>query len=264
MAREYRKGTDLIKQTAESKGGKRKFTKSIYWKTGDVRTIAWVTPADEIPKVRLHSMVPIPDDKMPSGVRYETFLCKKDPSMVEESGGICPLCDVVEHDPTERFIALAIELEAEKEGKRVKNLKVKYDTVKRDDGTEVDYPRWGLVIQGAKNFFSYFAAYDEMSGDIRDTAWEITREGDGVGTKYHAFEVKATLPDLTEVVDNIPTLDTLLEEMASDEQYAKAADLEPGSIPSFGPRKTVDTGTVPTGDRASEFAKIKEQVVGSY
>jgi hypothetical protein len=264
MAREFRKGTDLIKSTAENRGGKRKFTKNIYWKPGDVRTIAWVTAADEIPKVRLHQMVRIPDDRLESGVRYETFLCKKDPSMVDESGGVCPLCDDVEHEPTERFIALAVELEAEKEGKRVKSLKVKYDTVKRDDGTEVEYPRWGIVIQGAKNFFSYFAAYDEMSGDIRDTAWEITREGDGVGTKYHSFEVKAALPDLSEVIDNIPTLETLLEEMASDEKYATASELEPGSQPSFGPRKTQDTGTVPAGDRASEFAKIKGEVVGSY
>lgn len=264
MAREFRKGTDLIKATAESKGGKRKFTKSIYWKAGDVRTIAWVTAADEIPKVRLHTMVPIPDDKLQSGVRYETFLCRKDPSMVEESQGVCPLCDEIGVDATERFVALAVELEAEKEGKRVKSLKVKYDTVKRDDGTEVEYPRWGLVIQGAKNFFSYFAAYDEMSGDIRDVAWEIQREGDGVGTKYHPFEVKAPLPDLTEVIENIPSLEDLLEEMGSDEQYAKAEVLEPGSVPGFGPRKTQDAGTVPSGDRASQFASIRDQVVGSY
>src|SRR3954469_1258013 len=95
MAREFRKGTDLIKQAAESKGGKRKFTKNIYWKTGDVRTIAWVTPADEIPKVRLHQMIRVPDDRFESGIRYETLLCKKDPSMVDESGGVCPLCDEV-------------------------------------------------------------------------------------------------------------------------------------------------------------------------
>jgi hypothetical protein len=264
MAREFRKGTDLIKSTAENKGGKRKFTKNIYWKNGDVRTVAFVTAASDIPKVRLHTFVRIPDDRMESGFRYDTFLCRKDPSMVDETGGVCPLCDDVEHEATEKFMALAIELEATKEGKKVKELKVKYDTVKRDDGTEVEYPRWGVITQGAKNFFSYFAAYDEMSGDIREVAWEIQREGDSVGTKYHPFEVKAALPDLTEVIENMPELEDLLDEMGSDEKYSQVGELEAGSQPSFGGRKNSDSGTAPTGERASEFSKFREEVVGSY
>lgn len=263
MAREYRKGKDVIKATAANKGG-RKFTRNIYWKVGDVRSLAWVTAADDIPKVRLHTFVQIPDDKMESGFRYETFLCRKDSSMVDETGGVCPLCDDVEHEATDRFIALAIELEAEKEGKRVKSLSVKNDIVKRDDGTEAEYPRWGIVIQGAKNFFSYFAAYDETAGDIRDVGWEITREGEGVGTKYHAFELKASLPDLTEVIEGMPTLEDLLEEMGSDEKYAQVTGLEAGSQQSFGPKKTQETGTVPSGDRQSEFDKLRGEVVGSY
>jgi hypothetical protein len=260
--KEFRKGTNLIKATADNKGGKRRFTKSIYWKNGDVRTIVFVTAANEIPKVRLHTFVQVPDDRLESGFRYETLLCKKDPSMVEESGGACELCDRVGHDATEKFAALAIELEAVKEGKRVKELKVKYDTVKREDGTEVEYPRWGLVTQGAKNFFSYFAAYDDAAGDIRDVAWEITRDGDSIGTKYHAFEVKAALPDLSEVIENIPELDDLLEEMGSDEKYEQIKEVQAGSQPSFGNRQATDDGASPS--RKSEFEKIKEQVVGTY
>lgn len=264
MAKEFRRGKDLIQAAAEAKSGKRRFTKNIYWKPGDVHTLAWVTAADEIPKVRLHQMVRIPDDTRDSGVRYETFLCKKDPSMIDESGGVCPLCDDVGHEPTERWVALAIELEPTQEGKRITKLSVKTDKVQRDDG-EVEYPRWGLVIQGAKNFFSYFAAYDETQGDIRDEAWQITREGDGVGTKYHSFAVKADLPDLSHVIDEIPSLDDLLEEMGTDEKYEQVANLEPGSQPSFGgPRKLPDAGTVPSGSRQSEFERMRQEVVSSY
>lgn len=267
MAKEFRTGKDLIKATAESKSGKRRFTKNIYWKAGDIRTVAFVTGADEIPKVRLHQMVRIPDDKMDSGYRYETFLCRKDPSMIDESGGECELCDRVDVDPVERFIALAIELEPIKDGKRVKEVKVKYDTVKRDDGTEVEYPRWGVIIQGAKNFFSYFVAYDEASGDIREVAWEIQRDGEGVGTKYHPFAVMngknvVDLPDLTEVIDNIPSLMELLEEMGTPEKYEQVSVLEPGSQPTFGNKRPQNDGANP-GSRASEFAKVKEEL-GSY
>jgi hypothetical protein len=269
MARDFRKGVDVIKASAENKGN-RKFTPNIYWKPGDVRTIAWVTAADEIPKVRLHQMVKIPDDSRESGIRYETFLCKKDPALIEESGGVCDLCDRVGAEPAEKFVALAIELEPVKEGKKITELKVKKDVVKRDDGTEAEYARWGLVIQASKNFFSYFAAYDSSKGDIRDVAWEIQREGGSTDTKYHPYIVMngtsaVSLPDLAEVIENAPTLEELLDEMASDEKYAQTEELAPGSQPGFGgAKKSEPSGTVPTGDRQTQFAKIKDEVVSSY
>jgi hypothetical protein len=268
----FRKGKELIQKTAAGSGGRR-FTPNIYWKPGDVRVIAFLTEADEIPKVRLHQMVNIPDDSREKGIRYETFLCRKDPSMAEEYGGECELCDRVGADAAEKFVALAIELEPTRKGKRVESLAVKYDTVKRkkDDGTEeeVEYPRWGLVIQASKNFFSYFAAYDEANGDIREVAWEIHREGGGTDTKYHPFMVMngpnaVALPDLSEVVDAIPTLEELLEAMGTEEKYAEVSDLAAGSQPTFGNKKSTDSGTVPSGERETEFAKIKADVVGSY
>jgi hypothetical protein len=267
MASKFRTGTDLIKQDAKKKGGKR-FTPNIYWKPGDVRVIAWVTPADGLAKVRLHQMVRIPDDRFDSGFRYETFLCQKDPALIDEYGGSCELCDRVEHDASERWIGVAIELDTVKEGKKVKEVRLKEDEVKRDDGTTQNYPRWGLVIQASKNFYSYFAAYDETSGDIREVAWEIHREGGSTDTKYHPFIVMngpnaVPLPDLSEVIDNIPDLDDLLGQMATPEKYEQVADIEAGSQPSFGNTKK-ESGTVPSGDRASEFAKIKDEVVGSY
>jgi hypothetical protein len=220
-------------------------------------------------------MVRIPDDSRDSGFRYETFLCKKDPSMAEEYEGKCELCDRVEHDAAERFVALAVELEVVRDGKKVKEVKVKYDSVprKKDDGTEevVDYPRWGLVIQAAKNFFSFYAAYDESTGDIRDVAWEVVREGGGTDTKYHSFVLMkdaksaADLPDLSDIVDAIPSLDDLLEEMGSEEKYAQIAGLQAGSQPTFGGKKpTADSGTVPSGDRQSDFERIKNEVVQAY
>lgn len=270
MATKFRTGTDLIKQDAARKGGKRRFTPNIYWKPGDVRVLAWLTEAGDIPKVRLHQMVRIPDDRFDSGVRYETFLCKKDPAIADEFGGACELCDDVEHDAVERYVALAVELEPVKEGKKVKELKVKLDEYKDKDGNDQTAPRWGLVIQASKNFFSYFAAYDEANGDIREVAWEIHREGGSTDTKYHPFVVMngpnaVPLPDLSDVVDNIPELEELLENMASEEKYEQVAGLEKGSQPSFGNKaKTTETGTAPTGERATEFAKIREEVVGSY
>lgn len=256
----FRKGKAEIAKTADAKGGARRFTPNIYWNDGDIRTLAFRTPADEIPKVRLHKMVRIPDDKFERGFRYETFLCRKDPSMVEESGGVCELCDTIGHDASETFVALAVELEPVKEGKKTTALKVKYNTVKKDDGTETDYPRWGMVVQGAKNFFSTLAAYDEAKGDITEVAFEVHRDGGGIGTKYHFFpEFGIDLPNMSEL--EIPELTDLLEQMGSEEKYATLEGVEPGSqTPEWAKGKQVETTSANGSDRTAKFAEIKSKV----
>lgn len=256
----FRKGKQLIKDTAENKGSRR-FTPNIYWNNGDVKTVAFVTPADEIPKVRLHQAVRIPDDKMDKGYRMENFLCQKDPSMITSSNGSCILCDHIGHDASERFVALAVELEPIKEGKMVKELRVKHKTVKRDDGTEVDYPQWGMVIQGAKNFFSWLAAYDESKADITTKAFEIHREGDSIGTKYHFFAEDVNPPDLTETLEGTETLEELLEEMGSEEKYSELKTVEPGSQPSFGSSPPRNENNIPSSlERDAIFDRIKGEV----
>lgn len=265
--RKFQKGTALIKEAAERKNTSRRFTPNIFWRAGDVKTIAFLTAADDIPKVLLHQMVPIPDDRFDSGIRYENIICKKDPSMVEEFGGACELCDDLKHSPAERFVALAVELDPVKEGKRVTSLSVRTNRAKNKEGVEQDYPQWGIVIQAAKNFFSYFGAYSENSGDIRDVAWEIQREGASTDTKYHPFIVMngpnaVPLPDLSKIVDDIPSLDDLLENMASDEKYAEAATVPPESIKQYGgsnkKKNTTDDGVAQ--DRKADFDRIREEV----
>lgn len=261
----FRKGTAEIKKTAESKGGKRNWTPNIYWNDGDIRTVVFTTPADEIPKVKLHQMVRIPDDKFEKGYRFESFLCRKDPSMLEETGGDCILCDHIGHNAADKFVAMAIELEPVKEGKRVTSLDVKYNTYKREDGTEQDFARWGLVIQGAKNFFSTLAAYDEAKGDITEVAFEIQREGASISTKYHFFPENVALPDLTEVLEEVPALDSILEDMGSDDQYAKLEGVEPGSQPTFGNSSNEAKPAATSNgnaDRESRFQKVRERVEG--
>jgi len=264
--RKFQRGTELIKQAAESKGGGRRFTPNIFWKPGDVKTIAFATEAEQIPKVLVHQVVRIPDDRFDSGFRIENIICKKDPSMIEEFGGSCELCDEVKHDATERFVALAVELEPIKDGKKVTGLKVKTNRAKNKDGVETDYPQWGLVMQASSNFFSYFAAYSDAGNDIREVGWEIQREGGSRDTKYHPFIVMngpnaVALPDLSEVLENVPSLDELLEGMASEEKYAEVAGLDPGTQISFGGKnKTAESGTVPSGDRQTEFERIREEL----
>jgi hypothetical protein len=219
-----------------------------------------LTNAPDIPKVSLHQFVRVPDDSREQGFRYETFLCRKDESMTDESGNYCELCDRVGHEPSIKFVATAVELEAVRDGKRIKELKIAYDEKDNKDGEKVQYPRWGLVTQASKNFFSWLAAYHENVGDITEVGWEIVREGDSTDTKYHHFELKAPLPDLSGL--EVPSVEDLLEAMGSDEKYAMVSDIKAGSQPTFGGdnKPSQDSGTVPTGTRDAEFAKIKAEL----
>jgi hypothetical protein len=261
MAAEFRKGTKLIKEAAESKGGKRRFTPNIYWKADDSRYVVFLTGAEEIPQVKLHAAVRVPNDSE-RGYSMENYLCRKDPALVEESGGQCELCDRIGHTPTVRHVALAVEVEpAEKNGKEVTAFKIKYNIVKRDDGTEVEYPQWGLVAQAAGNFFSWLAAFDENKGDIRKRVFEIQREGGGTQTKYHFFMEVAPVPDLSSLDEVIPELTDLLEEMASDEKYAKLSTVEAGSQPTFGESDNKATSTSP--DRKTKFDEMKDKLAAT-
>jgi len=257
---DFRKGVSYIKETAESKG-KRKYTPNIYWKDGDIRTVAFVTPIADTPKVRLHQMVRIPDESRDTGIRYETLLCHKDPSMVEESGGQCSACDLG-HDAKEVFVSLAIELEPIKDGTDTTGFNILTVEKTREDGTKVEYPQWGLIMQGAKNFFAYLAASNERKGDITKTAWEIQREGASKDTKYHFFKESAPLPDLSDVLEEMPSLEDLLEQMGSEEKFAELEGLEPGSQEP--PWARSNSTPAPNGRQSREeaFARIRSQVSG--
>ena len=261
MALNLREGTGLIKDSAEGKGIKR-FTPNIYWaKSGDLKAVAFITEADKIVKAKLHQFVQIPDDKLERGYRNEMFLCKKDPAMLDYSNGKCPLCDVIGHNATERFVSVGVELDVIRDGKRPKEIKIKYRTVEKDDGTEKEYPVWGMIIQASPNFYSYLAAYEESQGDIRERGFEIMRDGEGIKTKYHFMPIMAELPDLSELVDELSPVDILLEEVSTDEHYAQLSGVKPGSQPVFGPRKDQSNNLSSVDEDAlAEFERIRNEV----
>jgi hypothetical protein len=254
MAEFKSRGTAVIKEMAERKG-KRRFTPNIFWaKSGDVRYIAWLTDADDVIKVRLHEFVRVPDDSRESGFRWETFLCRKDEALVESSGGYCTLCDDLKHEAKERFVGLAIELEPDLDGKRITGLNVMINKFKNKDGEDREAPRWGLITQGSKNFFAYFAAFFERRGTIKGFGWEIQRDGDGLGTKYNPMKIdEVPLPDLTPFLEDVPKLEDILEGMGSDEKYKELEGVEPDSQES----------AAPTEEAQSEFDRLKAEIEGA-
>lgn len=264
MALALRKGTDEIRKSAEGGGGGGKFTPFIGWKDGDTKFVYFLTPAEEIPKLKLHSFVEVPyeDSDGNEGTRYDTFVCRKDPAFREESGNTCDLCDRVGHNPTEKFVALAVELEPVKTGKKVTGVELSMRKFTDREGNEREVPQIGLVVQASRNFFSPYVAWDSRV-DLSETSFEVQREGASTDTKYYFFPVEAK-PDLDDF--DVPSLEEIIERMGSEEKYETVADVKPGSQKTWGDsskkKTTKQTGSSQSTDLRSQFDRIKEEVKG--
>jgi len=254
-----RKGTEEIRKAEKSSGGK--YTSFIGWKDGDTKLVYFVTPAEEIPKLKLHSFVEFPTE---DGSRYDTLVCRKDPAFRDESGNTCELCDRIGHAPTEKFVALAVELEAIKEGKKIKGVTALMRTYEDRDGNEVEVPQVGLVVQASRNFFAPYVAWESRK-DLEETSFEVQRDGASTDTKYYFFPVDAK-PDLEGL--EIPDLLDVIERMGSEEKYESVAELAPGSQKSWGNDKkktksaSKKNSSQSSGDLRSQFEEIAKDVRG--
>lgn len=248
-----RKGTDHLKA---SSGGK--FSPYISWSDGDTKTVAFLTPLEEVAKVRIHNFVKIADENSQKGFRWGTFVCRKDPAFTEESGGTCPLCDIVGHKATEKHCAIAIELEATTgNGPVVTSLGVKTREGKNKDGKTVEYPQWGLVMQSFGNFFNWFSSFGKKYGGINDIAFDITRVGDDKNTTYPIIPLmNIELPDFSQY--NIPTLEDVIEQLGSKEKY----DNELDNVKAVDQAGFDDTyNSEPNNETMkTEFEKLKESL----
>ena len=252
-----RQGTQYLKQS--SSGGK--FTPFLSWKDGDAKTVTFTTPIEEVAKVKIHNFVKVPDDS-DRGFHWATFVCRKDPAFSEESGNTCELCDTVGHKPRELHVAIAVELDpvTKKGSPLVQQLNVTTRPYKREDGTEVEYPQWGLVMQGFKNFFGFLSAYGQKYGGINEVAFDITRMGNDKDTQYPMIPIQGIpLPNLDEF--EIPTLEEVIEKLGSEEHYQQVSGIEPGSQTGEYGGSGESTPTTNTESR-SKFQELASKLPG--
>lgn len=253
-----RQGTEYLKPS--SGGGK--FTPNIYWKDGDAKTIMFLSSAEEIGKVKFHPFVEVPTEDGKTTPRL--FMCRKDPAWMEESGGYCPLCDDIGAKVEEKHCALALELRPimKKGTPTIERLEVVTRTFKRQDGTEVEVPVYGLVRQGFRNFFNYFAARASKYGDINNVAYDISRMGNDQSTSYIIEALNGVeLPDISEY--EIPTLVEVLEDLGSLERYeSELQGVEPGSqVDKYGDNQNFSQEETPT-QTLTKFEELAAKLPG--
>jgi hypothetical protein len=260
---ELRAGKDLIKKSAEPgsrKGNNGGYTPFIGWKPDEVKSLFFITPIDEVPKVLMHEFVrkTVVDSNGVRKERWLTFMCRKDPAWRTESNNSCSLCDDIGHKATEKFVALAAEVDSTYDGKRLQGVKIKFNPGVDKDGNEVDYPAFGLVVKGPK-FFGTLVAHDAKR-DVSELCWEITREGADLKTQYIFYPLDEK-PDLSEVEEAIPNLNDILAYLGSQEKYDN--DLEGVTAedqPARFGEKAAAKKTVPADSPDLAFDQLKKQL----
>ena len=204
--------------TAPSGSGRR-FTPTIYWKAnGEAKYIAFMMPAEQMPLVLLHTFV-----DTPNGLR--TFVCRKYPPFVEESGGECLLCDHLNHKPTWRRMAVAFELDPQEEvkagRKKLTGLSVQLNEVEQEDGTSKFYPRVGIILQADKNFFRQLFDYDTDVRPLDEVAFKIIKNGERQNVSFSSIPLDIERPDVSEYEEFIPDLIDWIAEHGSEVRYAE-------------------------------------------
>jgi hypothetical protein len=258
-----RQGTEYLVEN-KGGGGNRRWTPRISWKDKETKTITFLTPADEIAKIKVHEFIKVPDAEAKDGFRWANLMCRKDPAWQEESGNKCAACDILGHKAKERQVAVAVELESVG-GAKSKQFKVRTRSVDREDGTKVEYPIYGLVYQGYKNFYAWFAAHAEREGELTGFVFDVTRKGNDETTNYPVFTVHNAEVDFGEF--EFPTLLELVEEFGSQEAYDRElGDIDPGSATlsqGYNADEQEETTNEPPSRGKTKFEELRESLPGN-
>jgi len=215
-----RTGTAVMAESARRKG---RYTPFIYWtENNESKYLAFLTPIEEVPTIQVHPFIPTPGGK-------RLFVCRKNAFLLEESGGVCPLCDDHDEKPVTRQVALAVELKPiekrESGRKQITGFSVLMDEFEKQDGSTATAPHVGMVIQASSNFWMPLSSFTTRKGDITEYVLEVQRVGKDQKTIYQFFEYNGdSRPDLSEFEDDVPDLIEWIAEKGSEEYYASELD----------------------------------------
>lgn len=231
----FDKGAEAIREAAKSTK-RRNFTPILQFGKKDnekQKYLQYLVPLREVPTVLWHNFAVVGRTKEGKPL-YEHFISQRTPALGKGQDGYDPIEDIWGQAPKKKNVALAVELEPIKTGKKITGFKpVMNDarSYKKRDGTEVTVgpqPKVVFVVQSPFNFFNYYTTYEESTGnDINEVAWLVEKQGGGeadpVSYKSIAFET-ATLLDVGSLIPEGTELPTAPvaeneDEQLTDEQY---------------------------------------------
>lgn len=219
----FRKGAEAIAAAATRSGGGN-FTPTHRFEAGETKYLQFLTSIEDVYTVLMHRFV-IVDHKENGDPIYKDFISRRDPQL-DGPEGWDDLIDRFELNPSQRCIAIAVELEPKFKKVGTKKVVDGFEIVYRDytdaEGEEHSVPNIALVVESPYTFYTHLTAISDLK-PIEDVVFAIKRTGKSTDTTYTFMEAGAALDGdvIDEVYDEFAEnfdLEAWLEELADEDR----------------------------------------------
>jgi len=179
---------------AKSSSGGRSFQTKFFWKDGEKRYLQFVTDWNDVPAIPMHVV-------KGAGKFMENFVAPKAWHGEDADDALLDLG----WEPSMKQVAVAVEVEPVMGKVGGRSVPVSWvpatRSYKRKDGTEVEEPNVGVIIN-TPTLFVHVQNYFEDNGTILDTVFRITRNGGDQNTSYTVTPQKGEIVDFTDEILN--------------------------------------------------------------
>ena len=215
----FRRGAEAI-QAATKNTGSGKFTPVFKFEEGETKYVQFLTSIEDVPTVLMHQFI-IVGHREDGNPKYERFISRRDPAL-DGAEGYDELIDRFGSNPSQRCIALAVELEPQFEKKGTKKVLAGFDVAMREytdsEGNEKEVPNVALVIESPYTLYTHLTAFSDLE-PIEDVIFGVKVTGKGKDKTY-------TLMRAGEAIDFEDELDEFIEEIDFEAWLDELADEE--------------------------------------
>lgn len=238
----------------------------LQWAQDEKKYIQFVTPLEEIPRVKMHQFI-ITGQRDDGSFIYNDFVSRRDAGLDGEDG-YDPIWTRFGMQPRDRCVAAAASLEPLRgPDNKIQSWDIAAKTTKKGESV----PEIGLIIQHPANFFSWLATYESDTGNaIQDRVFTVTRRGEGINTRYDFIATDLPPVNPETLADYIPNIDEYLTHLADENRMRSLIDPLPDNakISRFGQTQakpqTADQETPPWDNEEApantRFAALRAKI----
>jgi hypothetical protein len=223
----FRRGAEAISAAATRPTGGN-FTPTFKFEADKVKYLQFITGIEDIPTVLMHRFV-IVGQREDGGEIYENFISRRDPAL-DGPEGYDPIIDRFGYQPSQRCIAIAVELEPILSGPAGKKKITGWEVAKRqyetkEEGTQ-EVPNVALIIESPYTFFSHLTAIADMGQELTDAVFAVKRTGKKTDTSYTFLKVDEAIDVEEEIADFLDefNFEAYLEDLADEDKMHEHID----------------------------------------
>lgn len=224
----FRRGAEAI-QAAATRSGGGGFTPTHRFEAGETKYLQFLTPIEDVFTVLMHRFVITGYREDGNTPIYKDFISRRDEGL-DGPEGYDPLIDRFGLTPSQRSIAVAVELEPVFKKQGTKKVIDDWKVVEREytdaEGTEHSVPNIALVVESPFTFFGHLTAIADLK-PIESVIFAVKRTGKSTDTQYTFMEAGEALDGADELYEEFSEqfdLEAYLEELADEDRIKELID----------------------------------------